>query len=626
MRNTLSFAFALMLVSSALFSATPAIAFIHISSCSSRCITPSVGANVEVAGETTPDRQRVETTISVDPRDANVIVAGAQDLAIKATDGHRWHGFYRSTDAGKTWTASLLPGFPGDTSPEGQASPLKRWNATTDPTMAFDSKGNLYYAGGALTISGTTVTTSSPTLFVAKFTNDGATYSGVTVVSGSSDKQWLTVDTTGGQYDGRVYIVMDDSVGGSVVFTYSSDGGATFANSTPIGGRHGSITVAPDGTVYAVTWNNANLLQISKITNGGAAVATNISSIPITPLPSPLPGGSFRTGNNPGIASDSSGIYVTWGDYGSGSAQVMFSKSADTGSTWSTPIQVNDASTGQHFFPVIAVFNRVISIAWYDSRFSTGTTLMALDLYYSESIDAGASFSPNIRVTSVSFDPEAVERSDPPNQASPFIGDYIDISAGPSGVFPVWADNRNACDVFDVTYGCVDQDIFIAPITPAVEPSTSPNFSISASQTSITISQGESQMSTLTITSLNGFSGQLSSSLIESPTGITSSLNSSTLRLASNQSASTLLRVNSTPSTRLGSYIVNATFTGTMNGTIISHSLAFSVQVTGNGGAGCFFCGIVPVGWLSYWWILAVGSVLLASVYLVRRKRSAKLQ
>ncbi len=426
--------------------------------------TPSVGPNIDIAGELGVDRQRVEPTITVDPHNPNVIATGAQDLSLKGLGGHRWHGLYRSSDGGKSWSASLLPGYPGDTSSAGSSSPLQRWNATTDATLAFDRNGNLYYAGGALVISGTTVTTSSPTLFVAKYTNDGSTYSGVTIVSGSSDKQWITVDNTGGQYDGRVYLVMDNSVGGTVVFTYSSDGGASFANTVAVGGRHGGLAVAPDGTVYIVTWNNANLLEISKSIDGGATVQTNMSSIPITPLPSPLPGGNFRTGNNPQIASDSRGVYVTWGDYGTGTAQVRFAKSSDAGNTWSAPITVNDVSAGQHFFPVISAYNGTIGIAWYDSRLNAGSSLSTLDLYYAQSSDAGATFSPNLRISNSSFDPGAVERTDAPTNNSPFLGDYIDIAAGASGIFPIWADNRNACDVTDPTFGCVDQDIYTAAI------------------------------------------------------------------------------------------------------------------------------------------------------------------
>jgi hypothetical protein len=65
------------------------------------------------------------------------------------------------------------------------------------------------------------------------------------------------------------------------------------------------------------------------------------------------------------------------------------------------------------------------------------------DIFMAESTDNGASFSPNIRVTNVSSDPDLDGFN------GTFIGDYFGLSA--SGV-PVWSDTRN-----------LNQDIFGAP-------------------------------------------------------------------------------------------------------------------------------------------------------------------
>src|SRR2546425_3779546 len=66
------------------------------------------GTNVPIVGESTPDRQQVETTIAVDPRNPNIVVAGAQDYRLRAIGGHRWHGLYKSCDGGPTSTQDLL--------------------------------------------------------------------------------------------------------------------------------------------------------------------------------------------------------------------------------------------------------------------------------------------------------------------------------------------------------------------------------------------------------------------------------------------------------------------------------------------------------------------------------------
>ncbi len=443
----------------------------------------TVGANVPIVGEVSPDRQQVETTIAVDPRNPSIIVAGAQDYRLRAGGEHRWHGYYRSTDGGATWSQSLLPGFPGDNSAHGLASPLHRSNATSDPVLAFDRQGNVYYTGLVFNITGpdSNSTIRGNTAFVAKYTNDGANYTSVTMIRGvtDADKPWIAVDTSGGPNDGSVYVAFDATIGldFATVFTRSTDGGKTF--STPFfapsdkTGELPGMAVDTAGNVYvstvafdSVTGAPLNYIQVTRITNGGTVIAANVKAVnPANSLPSTLPGGRFRTFTIPQITADSQGVYLVFDDYRTGDANVFLTKSTDGGMTWSSPNMVNDVATGEQFFPTITSSAGTLSVAWYDSRFNAGPTLTTLDLFYSESTDAGVSFAPSVRVTSVSFNPELVNRTDAPNYSQVFMGDYIGIAASPTMVHPVWADNRFACDTVDPRYGCVDQDAFTAAIT-----------------------------------------------------------------------------------------------------------------------------------------------------------------
>jgi len=53
-----------------------------------------------------------------------------------------------STDAGETWTNSVVPGYPQDTSIEGMQSPeFIRTNSASDPVGAFDGSGEHFYFG-----------------------------------------------------------------------------------------------------------------------------------------------------------------------------------------------------------------------------------------------------------------------------------------------------------------------------------------------------------------------------------------------------------------------------------------------------------------------------------------------
>ena len=99
------------------------------------------GTDPTVAGCSTGRRSQNEPSVAVDPRASDVIVAGSNDYCaeIGSGSGNQWPGYYRSTDGGATWHNSLVPGYPGDTSPLGSLSPTKGSCASAgDPTQAFD--------------------------------------------------------------------------------------------------------------------------------------------------------------------------------------------------------------------------------------------------------------------------------------------------------------------------------------------------------------------------------------------------------------------------------------------------------------------------------------------------------
>ncbi len=371
--------------------------------------------NVPILGESGPDRQQVEPTIVVDPRNPSIIVAGAQDLRLKSIGQHRWHGYYRSTDSGQSWATNLLPGYPGDNSPGGRTSPLHGSNTTSDPVMAFDNHGVLYYAGLVFNITSTGE--GNTVLFVARYVDDGATYDGTTLIKGPlfADKEWIAVDNTGGPFDGNVYVAFDANLTATSYFatmlTRSTDGGRTF--STPFyvptdeSGELPGITVDSNGDVYIcsdafnpVTGVPLNYVQVAKITDGGTTIVQNVRAVNPASFEQAIPGGQFRAFTIPQIA---------------------------------------------------------------------GSSITSVDVFYAESQNAGLTFSPNMRLTSVSFNPELVKRSDGPNYFEPFMGDYFGVSMSATAVHIIWVDNRDACDTLDPVYGCVDQDVYTVavPVVPA---------------------------------------------------------------------------------------------------------------------------------------------------------------
>jgi hypothetical protein len=428
-----------------------------------------VGKNVDITTSSDAgERQQVEPTIAVDPRNPQIVVAGAQDYRLLAVGEHRWHGYYRSIDGGKSWSVRLLPGFPGDNSSQGLASPLHAFLATTDPVLAFDRVGNVYYAGVAL---------DKPKVpfeaFVAKFVNDGVDYAGITMVPSGTDKPWVAVDTTGGPHDGNIYVayqgIISPKIGGGL-FVRSTDGGNTFSDPIQVAGGLfvTGVTVDPSGNIYLASEDFQGRIIVSKSTNGGLTLASPVlAASGLKPFPQVnLPGNGFRVVTLPQIVADSKGVFMVTDDNSTGVPNVLFLRSTDGGLSWTSPVIINDVMTNDHFDPSIAVAGGKISIMWYDSRLGqlSNGTITALDVFYTSSTDAGLSFSQNVRITSISSNPNLVERADFGDK-HPFIGDYIQVVATPTVVHAIWADNRNACDNIVPTFGCTDQDAFTAMIT-----------------------------------------------------------------------------------------------------------------------------------------------------------------
>jgi len=111
--------------------------------------------------------------------------------------------------------------------------------------------------------------------------------------------------------------------------------------------------------------------------------------------------------------------------------------------------------------------------------------------------------------------------------------------------------------------------------TVSVSVAVNPDFSISADPSSFTLSRSSTDNSTITITSLNGFSGTISLSTSISPSGPRTTLSSSTLTLTSGGSATSILGIRTLKKTHFGTYTI--TVTATSGST--SHSTTITLTV-----------------------------------------------
>ncbi len=425
-------------------------------------------------------RSQNEVTIAAFPNNPDVLVATARDT--RQASGFSWAGYYRSTDGGRTWTNALVPGFPGDTSPEGLSSPVHDagWSIGSDPVIAADREGRVYLAWLAF---GPTTTEFAGWIVFTVYSDFGATYEFTSVVyaghdtpsdklggpgnSRVTDKEWIAVDDTGGPCDGHLYMpwALFESSGGSVpiVFQRSTDGGRTWSpilhlSHPPNSQNQGTaVAVGPRGEVY-VAWEDFHKDRIlfTRSTDCGATFEPERGIADIVPVPEPLPGSRYRLDSFPRMAaSQATGtVLVTWADYRAANADVLLVRSTDRGATFSAPGRVNDVGTNHQIFPAITTFGGRVDIAFYDSRNDPAGKL--LEVYYAQSDDDGRTFLPNVRVTDAAFDPNLGITAG----GGAFLGDYNGIASNARGVHPIWADNRNASSTAPR-----DQDVYTATVS-----------------------------------------------------------------------------------------------------------------------------------------------------------------
>jgi hypothetical protein len=215
-----------------------------------------------------------EPATSVAPHDQRLMTAGANDYCTNLTIGDSWAGFYYSADGGQTWTDSLLPGYPTDTSAEGQASPLYQLvTRAADPAQAWDNAGHLYYAGVAANVN--VGGKQNASLWLARYdwaSGPKPDYRYTTLVARGTpspaekglghDKVALEVDRgADSPHAGNVYLCWArftaSGTNNGVYFASSTDQGRTFAETKISESVHTSqfcdVTVTRDGSVY-VGW------------------------------------------------------------------------------------------------------------------------------------------------------------------------------------------------------------------------------------------------------------------------------------------------------------------------------------------------------------------------------------
>src|SRR6266404_2794160 len=418
-------------------------------------LDPRVGPNIRLGNDPSalPSNMRAQAEPHIARATSNedFLVGVFQEGRFANGGGAVDCGYSISHDSGLTWTRALIPNL---TMTSG--GPYFR---ATDPVVAFDLNNNVYLE----TLAATDPQFVNGAVVVSKSTDGGATFSSPVVAFQPSnaffpDKEWMAVNTFGNTGTaGRVLVTFSlftniNSAGASIMRVLSDNGGATWSSAAPISSENtlqGSQPFyLPNGNCVVVYWNfgtnqsPGERLEAVVSTDGGNTFGPPHIITFATEWNEP----AIRTGSFlPAAVADrtTQNIYVVYQTLVGGSPRIAFTKSTNGGSSWSTPVAISDnpAELGV-FNPAINVSpdGNTLTVVFYDHR-DNPTSNTLVDLYLAQSFDGGATWQPNMRLTSVSTDASIA----PLTSEGFMLGDYLGVAQSTQSnvpAVPVWVDTR----------------------------------------------------------------------------------------------------------------------------------------------------------------------------------------
>jgi hypothetical protein len=419
-----------------------------------------------------------ESDIRVDPTDPKHLI-GQSKWFVNAEGYNHLLGFYESFDGGTSWPAQgHVPGYEG-------------WTDNTDPVGAFDRWGNFYSlvlaynfayskTGGHVYNNGTKQTnpTVPPEAVAVSVRPHGSTtatgwipkraghpdyvMTASNATTSDPDKQWIAIDTNPSSpcrdtvYSMYTVFVLNPSY--VFVSTAKANPDGTHSDwTTPqtLPTRNGKPWdsyllphVAPDGTVYTTVTNgppkqgfsgaDVDLIWSSdcgRTWQGPLPVTTGIS-VPTYQNTTFREGivDTFAVGSRP-VAPHVYPLYVAWEDGSAGVSNLWLSASYDRGTTWTTPILVNDnVSPVDELQPNLTVDpgSGKVAVAFYDRRLpcDNGAANYCIDTavqFYDGNLKP---LGHNVRVSAHTWDPQ-LNAPHPGCICSDgtFIGDYFGVDS-----------------------------------------------------------------------------------------------------------------------------------------------------------------------------------------------------
>ncbi|MDQ3879170.1 MAG: glycoside hydrolase [Actinomycetota bacterium] len=406
-----------------------------------------------------------------------------KDTFVSSGDPITWTGLSVSTDGGKSFKDV------GPVVPNGDIVNL--WG---DPALAVDTTGKdagtFYLASLADRSSGSSTVS---TIGVGVSHDSGKTFkwydaAPTSLAADFQDKEWITVDNSGGPTDGYVYLTWTDFGGTTDLhFARSTDGGRTWSKPVVLskaGGTASRPVVGPDGELYVVWEEGAfdaplnspaslrdGRIVMARSTNAGESFSTPAPVAKVTvpgrssacPTPRDVLNGDMRTWSDPSIAVDTFGssnpraadynpyrgtVYVTFETHGSGAdmADVFLTTLPGGRGKWTKPqnLSRDGTTTDQFLAEVAATGPGRFAATWTDRRGdAVANRLMAQ--WATTGSKGGAVLDKPVQLSDVDFPPPLTNPNSDVAVATCYAGDYNGLFAAPGQpAVASWGDDRDS--------------------------------------------------------------------------------------------------------------------------------------------------------------------------------------